>query len=164
MRNYAWEYEKHELAQQMRANPTPPERIIWDRRAELGVRLARQVNVLGYIADFTAPSLRTVIEIDGKQHHQRRAYDRRRDRAMTQRNWRVIRLSAATVLRSPDLAVRILKDLLHEAALEGGWLLCSEARGFVYEYGDVGWLLEVWHFVHTDDLHPIDDCGDGCEP
>jgi very-short-patch-repair endonuclease len=85
----------------MRANLNPAEVALWEaiRGRKLGVLFRRQVVLCGrYIADFYAPALRLVVEVDGGCHEQRRASDARRDRVLRQAGYRVLRLPAALVL------------------------------------------------------------------
>jgi very-short-patch-repair endonuclease len=69
-------------ARRMLHAPTPSEEALWQalRGGVLGVAFKRQV-VLGgrYIADFFAPSVGLVVEVDGGVHRSSRAADRRRD-------------------------------------------------------------------------------------
>ena len=53
--------------------------------------------VADYIADFFAPSVRLVVEVDGARHALRRAADERRDHALAARGVRVLRLPASLV-------------------------------------------------------------------
>jgi len=58
-------------AQQMRQQPTPAERALWQalRRGQLnGLKFRRQAPIERYIADFYCPLARLVIEIDGITH------------------------------------------------------------------------------------------------
>jgi very-short-patch-repair endonuclease len=69
-------------ARGMLHEPTPSEEALWQllRGGALGVSFKRQV-VLGerYIADFFAPSVGLVVEVDGSVHRGRRSADRGRD-------------------------------------------------------------------------------------
>jgi very-short-patch-repair endonuclease len=74
------------------------------------VAFRRQVVVLGrYIADFLAPSVKLIVEVDGGCHAGRVSADARRDEALRRAGYRVLRLEAQAVLRAPReaaLAVR----------------------------------------------------------
>ncbi len=52
------------------------------RSSQLGVAFRRQVPLLGFIADFYAPSARLVVEVDGGYHARRVSADARRDRGI----------------------------------------------------------------------------------
>jgi hypothetical protein len=62
----------------------------------LGVAFKRQV-LFGdrYVADFYAPSVGLVMEVDGGVHRGSRAADRRRDEWLRRRGYRVVRVNAA---------------------------------------------------------------------
>jgi very-short-patch-repair endonuclease len=98
-------------ARDMRLHAQEPERALWRelRSGQLGVAFRRQV-VLGnrYIADFLAPSLRLVVEVDGAVHAQRRAADVRRDRDLGRLGYQVLRIPAEVVMRDRQLAVALV--------------------------------------------------------
>jgi very-short-patch-repair endonuclease len=64
----------------------------------------RQVPLVGsaFIADFFAPALRLVVEVDGSAHEHRRRADARRDEKLRRLGYHVLRVDAALVMR--DLA------------------------------------------------------------
>jgi len=85
-------------ARDMRFFASEPERALWRelRGGRLGVSFRRQV-VLGnrYIADFVAPTVRLVLEVDGSVHATQRAADARRDRDLERLGYRVLRRPGA---------------------------------------------------------------------
>jgi very-short-patch-repair endonuclease len=91
-------------ARHMLHAPTPSEQALWRvlRHGVDGVAFKRQV-VLGerYIADFFAPSVGLVVEVDGGIHRLSRAADRRRDEWLMRRGFRVVRVGVSLVLRNP---------------------------------------------------------------
>src|SRR5690606_7842959 len=99
----------------VRANLTPAEAALGEalRGRKLGVAFRRQVVVCSrYVADFYAPTLRLVVEVDGGCHEQRRAADARRDRVLGRAGYRVLRLSAELVQRElPEAVARIRGEL-----------------------------------------------------
>ena len=102
-------------ARRMLHAPTPSEAALWQalRGGMLGVAFKRQV-VLGgrYVVDFFAPSVGLVVEVDGSVHRTSRAADRRRDEKLARLGYRVVRVEAALVLRSPALAVEVVRNAL----------------------------------------------------
>jgi very-short-patch-repair endonuclease len=96
-------------AHTMRQAPTDSEARLWRalRSSQLGVAFRRQVPLLGFVADFYAPSARLVVEIDGGYHERRRAADARRDRKLTRAGYRVLRLQAELITH--DLAGAVLR-------------------------------------------------------
>ncbi|MCB9608327.1 MAG: DUF559 domain-containing protein [Polyangiaceae bacterium] len=101
-------------AAQHRANPTPAERQLWSllRAKQCGAWFRRQ-HVLGeFIVDFVALTPRLVVEVDGSAHRTRATADARRDRWLARHGYRVLRVSNAQVLSSPqDVAARVREAL-----------------------------------------------------
>ena len=87
-------------AHTMRLVPTDSEARLWRavRSSQLGVAFRRQVPLLGFIADFYAPSVRLVVEVDGGYHAGRASADERRDRKLVRAGHRVLRVEAAQVV------------------------------------------------------------------
>jgi very-short-patch-repair endonuclease len=98
----------------MRRYPTPSEHVLWQaiRGGRLGVSFRRQVPVGPYIVDFLAPRQHVIIEVDGGYHAQRASADRRRQRWLEKQGYRVVRLSAVTVVRETAAAVRAIVAVL----------------------------------------------------
>jgi len=94
-------------AHTMRQAPTDSEARLWLalRSSQLGVAFRRQVPLLGFIADFYAPSARLIVEVDGGYHAHRVTADARRDRKLMRAGYRVVRIQAAVVLRDLPAAV-----------------------------------------------------------
>jgi very-short-patch-repair endonuclease len=72
-------------AAQMRYQLNLAEAALWAKinAGKLGVVFRRQVVVLGrYIADFLAPSVKLIVEVDGGYHARRVGADARRDEAL----------------------------------------------------------------------------------
>jgi very-short-patch-repair endonuclease len=101
-------------ARQMRSALTPSEQKLWEaiRGCRLGVGFRRQVPLGRYIADFVAPSVRLVVEVDGAYHRRRRTADLGRDRVLTRMGYRVLRLQAALVERHIGEAVSCIRAAL----------------------------------------------------
>ena len=100
----------------MRQAPTDSEARLWRalRASQLGVAFRRQVPLLGFIADFYAPSARLIVEVDGGYHARRVTADARRDRKLARAGHRVIRLQAELVMRDLPAAVRAVRGALDE--------------------------------------------------
>jgi len=98
----------------MRRYPTPSEQVLWQviRGRRLGVRFVRQVPLGLYIVDFLAPRARLIIEVDGGYHAERASADRRRQRWLERRGYRVVRVPAALVLHDIEAAVRVIVGAL----------------------------------------------------
>jgi very-short-patch-repair endonuclease len=106
---------KHVLAiraRDMRHFAQEPERRLWRELAggKLGVAFRRQV-VLGnrYIADFVAPAVRLVVEVDGGIHARHRAADVRRDRDLARLGYHLLRVPAHAVMADLAAAVALVR-------------------------------------------------------
>ena len=77
--------------------------------SKLGVAFRRQVVLGNAIADFFAPSLRLVVEVDGAHHRLRLTADARRDRDLHRLGCEVLRLDAQLVLRELPRAVALIR-------------------------------------------------------
>ena len=102
-------------ARRMLHAPTPSEAALWEalRGGALGVAFKRQVPLSGrYIADFFAPSVGLVVEVDGGVHRCSRSADRRRDGRLRRLGYRVVRVAAALVLRDAQAALAIIRAAL----------------------------------------------------
>ena len=79
----------------MRHEPVPPEKRFWsqvrDRRLG-GHKFKRQVLIGSYIADFVCIEQKLIVELDGGQHAETTAYDRKRDAFMVAQGFRVMRV------------------------------------------------------------------------
>lgn len=94
-------------AHTMRQAPTDSEAQLWRalRSSQLGVAFRRQVPLLGFIADFYAPSVRLVVEVDGGYHAVRASADARRERKLERAGYRVLRIEAEELTRNLPAAV-----------------------------------------------------------
>jgi very-short-patch-repair endonuclease len=91
-----------QLARENRQKQTPAETILWAalrRKAFDGVKFKRQKPIGRYIADFCAPSIRLIIELDGSVHDtpEAQAYDAIREE--------FLRAAGYTILRFPNQAI-----------------------------------------------------------
>jgi very-short-patch-repair endonuclease len=65
-----------------------------------------------YIVDFCAPSVRLVVEVDGRDHELRRRADARRDAELRGLGYRVLRVEAALVMRDLAAVVALVRGAL----------------------------------------------------
>jgi len=80
---------------------------------QLGVSFRRQVPVGGqFIADFCAPSIQLIVEVDGAIHARRLGPDARRDLRLRRLGFRVVRVPAALVLSNLPAAVVLVRAAL----------------------------------------------------
>ena len=84
---------------------TEAELILWQRlrRNQLrGFHFRRQQVIDGFIADFYCHAAGLVVEVDGGVHGGQAAYDEERDRVLSQRGLRVLRIGNDEVQRDLD--------------------------------------------------------------
>jgi very-short-patch-repair endonuclease len=95
------------FARQHRSCPTESEALLWSalNARQLGVSFRRQVPLAGFIADFYAPAIKLVVEVDGAIHARKRGSDARRDLKLRRAGFRVVRIPAALVLSNLPAAV-----------------------------------------------------------
>jgi len=65
-----------------------------------------------YIVDFCAPSVRLVVEVDGRCHEARRQADARRDAELRGLGYCVVRIEADFVMRDLTAAVALVRAAL----------------------------------------------------
>ncbi|MGC4063441.1 MAG: DUF559 domain-containing protein [Polyangiaceae bacterium] len=106
-----------ERASAMREHPTTSEAALWRelRARRLGVAFRRQVPVGRYIADFVAPSVKLIVEVDGGYHSRRTTADAHRDRDLRRLGYSVLHLDAALVLRQLSVAVEAVRAAVEDA-------------------------------------------------
>jgi very-short-patch-repair endonuclease len=94
-----------ERARRLRKNMTDAERALWRylRLRQLdGHKFRRQVRIGPYIADFACLKAMLVVEVDGGQHADARAYDTRRDDFMRGQGYQILRFWNNEVLGNMD--------------------------------------------------------------
>jgi very-short-patch-repair endonuclease len=83
-------------AKGMRCRPTSAEHLLVDAlravRHDCGWKICSQVVLGPYIADVLIPNLKVVVEVDGKSHIGREAYDLHRDAFLRSRGFRVLHI------------------------------------------------------------------------
>ena len=102
-------------AAEMRSELNPAEAVLWAqlKGRALGVMFRRQVVVFDrYIADFLAPEVKVIVEVDGGYHARRERADARRDEKLRRAGYRIVRVPAGLVLQSPQEAVALVRRAL----------------------------------------------------
>ena len=98
----------------MRRVPTAAERKPWTalRRHQLGVQFRRQYPINNHIADFAAPSINLIIEIDGDTHTDpvNQARDVVRTDQLIALGYRVIRFTNRDVLTNLTTVLNCIRD------------------------------------------------------
>jgi very-short-patch-repair endonuclease len=95
-----------------RRSPSVPEARLWRELSggKLGVVFRRQVVLGNAIADFFAPAVRLVVEVDGAHHQCRRTADARRDRELRRLGCVVLRIEARVVMRDLRRVVGMVRE------------------------------------------------------
>jgi len=108
-------------ARALRRDATDVERRLWQklRGAQIdGASFRRQHPAGGFILDFYCPSLQLAIELDGGQHAQASARDRRREEWLAQRGVTVLRFWNSDI--TGNLSGVLEAIALKAAELNGG--------------------------------------------
>jgi very-short-patch-repair endonuclease len=110
IRNKAKPWKKRKAAQMAR-NQTWPEKKLWTklRDKQLGAWFYKQKIVLGYIVDFWCPSAGIAIEVDGKSHRKRKAYDAKRDAVLRRKGIITMRFTNSAVCRNAAAVAAMIK-------------------------------------------------------
>jgi len=111
-------------AHEMRRNSTRSESALWAAvsRGQLGVAFRRQVPIgKRYIADFVAPAVKLIIEVDGAYHRRRATADTRRTRVLERLEHRVLRLDAEVVLRQLPVALEAVRPYRRNLTRIDSW-------------------------------------------
>jgi very-short-patch-repair endonuclease len=96
---------KVQRAKELRRQMTQEEKILWQHlRANRlnGLHFRRQQIIEGFIADFYCHAARLVIEVDGEIHQQQADYDAERDRVLSARGLRLLRIKNEDVRQNLD--------------------------------------------------------------
>ena len=92
---------KRERARSMRRVMTPAETCLWDQLRSNrcgGLHFRRQQIIDGFIADFYCHAAGLIVEVDGGIHEQHADYDLMRDRIISTRGLRILRIPNERVL------------------------------------------------------------------
>ena len=96
-------------ARKLRREMTLPEVLLWKalRGKKLGLKFRKQHPIPPYVVDFYCASARLVVEIDGFAHDNAELADSdaRRDRALIEKGYDVLRLPASLILNDMEAAL-----------------------------------------------------------
>jgi len=104
-----------ERTRSLRKNATDAERALWRHlrnRQMLGFKFRRQMPVEPYIVDFACLDAHLIIEIDGGQHLDQRAYDERRTLFLKSCGYRILRFWNNEVLQETDAVLERIQQIL----------------------------------------------------
>jgi very-short-patch-repair endonuclease len=89
-------------ARTLRRASTEAEKRLWNllrNRSVAGLKFVRQMPIDPFVADFVCRERMLIIEVDGSQHMDDEAYDRRRTAFLNARGYAVLRVWNTDVLR-----------------------------------------------------------------
>jgi very-short-patch-repair endonuclease len=101
--------ELYRRANEMRRNPTEPEKRLWRHLSNgnlHGAKFRRQSVIGGFIADFLCPQKALIIEVDGDTHDE--AKDRLRDGVLAEHGFRVLRVANHEAMTNMDGVLAML--------------------------------------------------------
>ena len=105
--------EIFQIAERLRRDMTPAEKIIWDRvcKNQLGIRIRRQHPVWKFIADFYCHEVKLVVEIDGGIHlrSENKEYDISRDIILKEFKIEILRFTNDEVNNETDLVIEKIR-------------------------------------------------------
>ena len=107
--------DKLAAAKQLRSVSTTEERLLWDRLRSgrlHGIHFRRQQVIDGFVADFYCHSAGLVIEVDGPVHRRQAEEDAYRDKVLSGRGLRVLRITNDEVRKDLDA---VLQRIVHVA-------------------------------------------------
>jgi very-short-patch-repair endonuclease len=107
--------EKYQHSKQLRQQMTPEEKILWEqlRRNNLkGLHFRRQQIIDGFIVDFYCHKARLVIEVDGEVHNQQLESDRERDKILSARGLKILRITNQDVKNNLQEVLKKIIDYL----------------------------------------------------
>ena len=118
--------EQTRFAKHLRKNLTGTEALMWSllKGKRLGVKFRRQTPVGPYVVDFLCEEKRLIVELDGSQHVERKAYDDRRTAYLEARGYRVLRFWDTQLFKEMDLVMGAIREAAgrspHSARLQAG--------------------------------------------
>ena len=107
-----------QLAREMRSNPTPAEKLLWEhlRNRQLdGCKLRRQHIIDRFIVDFCCLEYKLVVEVDGPIHKSSASYDFARGQRLGELGFHEIRFFDNEVLNDIDYVGERIREFLHGA-------------------------------------------------
>ena len=108
-------------ARRLRRQSTEAERALWARlrsRRFRSVKFRRQVPLGAYIVDFVSREWKLIVELDGGQHSEQRAYDDRRTRWLESYGFKVLRFWNGDVLLHVDSVLEAIWLELQESGTD----------------------------------------------
>ena len=127
------------LARKLRSSMTEHEVILWSRlknKQVLNIQFYRQRSLGRYIADFYAPKINLVIELDGSQHYETEHAERDfiRDEFLASQGVATLRFSNHEIMRDLEQVLQQIyyyaENYLFFSLCKGSTRASSEGEGF----------------------------------
>jgi len=99
---------------------TEAEKKLWlhlRQRQLNGYKFRRQYPIGSYIADFACIESKLVIELDGGQHAELKAQDRKRDALIQQKGFLVLRFWNTDIIKNMEGVLQTISHALHDPHL-----------------------------------------------
>jgi len=116
-RSIEFRSKQKKIVHRLRKNATLAERIFWRRcrgRQIDNLKFRRQHSIGRYTVDFYCDELCLVIELDGKIHDYLQSYDERRQTALENLGYNVIRFKNEEIYKSMDY---VIEEITKAAAI-----------------------------------------------
>lgn len=112
-------FKRKEIRKELRKNQTPQEIILWSklRNNQTNQKWKRQVSIGPYIADFYCWKKLLVIEVDGSQHLDNKAYDIDREKYFHYVGIKTIRFWNNEVNNNIEGVMKIIMEELEKQPL-----------------------------------------------
>ena len=106
-------------AKEMRANPTPAEKVLWEKlkNKQLGIKFRQQHIVNKFIVDFCSIEKALIIEVDGEIHDNQKEADSQRSEILKNEGYSVIRFSNDEIINNIDNVISIIKSKTEKSPL-----------------------------------------------
>ena len=104
-------------AKTMRKSPTVAEKKLWNRlryKQMKGLKFRRQQPIENIIVDFVNFDKKIVIEVDGGQHAKDKNKDRRRDKQLEEKGYKVLRFWNNDVIKNTDEVLEQIRQKCFE--------------------------------------------------
>ena len=102
-------------ARQLRSRMTDAEQCLWqhlrDRRLN-GYKFRRQQPIGNYIADFVCMRPKLIVEADGSQHDEQRAYDETRSENLRALGFHILRFWNHDILQQTEAVLTVILNTL----------------------------------------------------
>jgi len=108
---------KVQRAKELRSQMTQEEKILWQQlhaNQLNNLHFRRQQIIDGFIADFYCHAVRLVIEVDGEIHQQQAEYDAERDRLLSARGLRLLRIKNEEVRQNLERVLMRISNACNE--------------------------------------------------